>query len=272
MGEVLTPQAEGFREQSEALYDLLYPLSEGDFEQSTAFKNWTLSMILRHLHVWNSAAGLSLQDGDAFAQWIREPAKYIDTNELPVFEEIFLDGLKGRALLREWRTLFHEIADRFAQTPPKQRVAWAGPSMSARSSITARLMETWAHGQAAYDLLGIVRQNTDSIRNIVVLGVNTYGWAFKNRGLEVPDPIPFLSLRAPSGDVWTFGEQNDRECIDGPAEAFCQVVTQVRNIADVNLDIVGPHAKRWMEIAQCFAGPPETPPAPGLRKTNRNPC
>ena len=38
--------------------------------------------------------------------------------------------------------------------------------MSARSSISARLMETWAHGQAVYDRLGVVRVDTDRIRNI----------------------------------------------------------------------------------------------------------
>ena len=51
------------------------------------------------------------------------------------------------------------------------------------------------------------------------------------------------------------------------AEEFCQVVTQVRNIKDVDLKVVGGDASEWMTIAQCFAGPAETPPAPGIRKT-----
>jgi uncharacterized protein (TIGR03084 family) len=66
------------------------------------------------------------------------------------------------------------MAARFAAADPFARVPWVGPDMSVRSAITARLMETWAHGQAAYDLLGVVRRNTDRIRNIAVLGVNTY--------------------------------------------------------------------------------------------------
>ena len=55
--------------------------------------------------------------------------------------------------------------------------------------------------------------------------------------------------------------------IEGNAEDFCQVVTQVRNIADVNLKLTGKIANEWMSIAQCFAGPPEQPPKPGLRFT-----
>ena len=139
--------------------------------------------------------------------------------------------------------------------------------MSVRSSITARLMETWAHGQAVYDLLGVIRRNTDRIRNIVVLGVNTYGWSFKVRRETPPASMPHLRLTAPSGEVWTWNAPSDRDLIAGAAEEFCQVVTQVRNIADTALTVRGAAAEAWMRQAQCFAGPPETPPAAGARRT-----
>ena len=141
--------------------------------------------------------------------------------------------------------------------------------MSARSSITARLMETWAHGQEVYDHLGVVRRNADRIQNIVVLGVNTFGWTYATRGAQPPGPMPHLVLTAPSGAVWTYGDPSTAERIEGPAEAFCQVVTQTRNIADTGLKVTGAVATDWMSKAQCFAGPPETPPAPGVRHTRR---
>jgi len=53
--------------------------------------------------------------------------------------------------------------------------------------------------------------------------------------------------------------------IEGPATAFCQVVTQTRNVADTDLEVEGDTAKRWKSIAQCFAGPPEQAPLPGTR-------
>jgi hypothetical protein len=43
------------------------------------------------------------------------------------------------------------------------------------------------------------------------------------------------------------------------------VVTQGRNVADTALQVRGPVAKRWMSIAQCFAGGPADPPKPGTR-------
>jgi hypothetical protein len=63
------------------------------------------------------------------------------------------------------------MSDHFGVADPSQRVKWAGPDMSVRSAITARLMETWAHGQAIYDVLGVERRDEDRIRNIAVLGV-----------------------------------------------------------------------------------------------------
>jgi hypothetical protein len=53
--------------------------------------------------------------------------------------------------------------------------------------------------------------------------------------------------------------------IEGDAIEFCQVVAQTRNIADTSLKVAGETAAAWMAIAQCFAGPPETPPPPGSR-------
>jgi uncharacterized protein (TIGR03084 family) len=143
--------------------------------------------------------------------------------------------------------------------------------MSARSSITARLMETWAHGQEVYDQLGSVRLNKDRIRNIVVLGVNTYAWTFSNRKQPVPEPMPYLVLTSPSGEIWTYGEDQADNRIEGAAEEFCQVVTQVRNVADTRLTVLGTNATAWMEQAQCFAGPPQPPPAPGTRRIRERP-
>ena len=80
--------------------------------------------------------------------------------------------------------------------------------------------------------------------------------------------LPYVRLVSPEGDTWEFNDPSDENCITGEAVEFCHVVTQGRNIADVNLKVVGEPARLWMNIAQCFAGPPEDPPAPGSRTAN----
>ena len=59
------------------------------------------------------------------------------------------------------------------------------------------------------------------------------------------------------------------ERIEGTALDFCFTVTQVRNVKHTGLVVVGPVATSWMEIAQCFAGVPVDPPAPGVRAGGR---
>ena len=258
-------QAEDFRAESQALFNLLDGADAAVFSEPTLFKAWTINAVLQHLHFWNQMAGLQLTDEPLLLQRIAAVKSH--QGGMRAFENAHFDGLSGRALLDAWQAGFQATADAFAQADPKARLKWPGPDMSARSSITARLMETWAHGQEVYDHLGVVRQNADRVQNIVMLGVNTFGWTYATRQQTPPGPMPHLVLTAPSGAVWTYGEASETERIEGPAEAFCQVVTQVRNIADTALKVTGPVATDWMSKAQCFAGGPETPPAPGTRYT-----
>lgn len=259
-------QAIDFREESEILFALLSTVSDQEWKQKTQFKGWTINDVVAHVHIGNYMADLSLQDSAAFADFMRSfaSARRQGSGHLG-FTHAWLQGTQGRALLQQWRDFYLEMAERFALADPKMRVKWVGPDMSVRSSITARLMETWAHGQAVYDVLGQVRSDTDRIKNIAVLGINTFRWSFANRGLAVPAEIPSVRLVAPSGAMWEWGPPEADNLVEGNAVEFCQVVTQVRNIADTALRVVGATATQWMSIAQCFAGPPEDPPAPGSR-------
>ena len=263
-------QANHFKEESAALAEILAPLGEQDFRRKTLFKEWTINDVLRHLHVFNYAADLTLESTEKFKAFYKtfEAAQKAGKG-MREFQSDYLEGMSGRRLFDTWRDYYVKTAEHYLQSDPKTRVAWAGPEMSARSSITARQMETWAHGQAIFDLLGIVRQDTDRIQNIAYLGVNTFGWTFVNRGLEVPTPAPYVRLTAPSGAIWEWNEPSTADAVEGSATEFSQVVAQVRNIADTHLRVTGDSATRWMAIAQCFAGPPETPPAPGTRYTRR---
>ena len=98
-------------------------------------------------------------------------------------------------------------------------------------------METWAHSQAIYDTLGKIRKNKDRILNIVIIGNNTFNWTYKVNKKEIPFKKPYLKLLSPSGKIWEFNDYDNSEKIEGLAEEFCQVVTQVRNIKDLNLKL-----------------------------------
>jgi uncharacterized protein (TIGR03084 family) len=262
----MVEQATDFRDESDALFDILDPLDERDWDRKTQFKDWSINDIVAHLHFGNYAADLSLKDSAAFTAFMRgfSSARKPGTRHLDL-THAWLDDTRNRALLNRWREFYPEMADRFLVADPKKRVPWVGPTMSVRSSITARLMEAWAHGQAIYDLLGKTRIDSDRIKNVAVIGINTFGWTFSNRGLPVPANRPGVRLTAPSGVIWEWTESGEANLIEGSAVEFCQVVAQTRNIADTKLRVVGETAAAWMSIAQCFAGPPENPPPPGTR-------
>lgn len=257
------PQADDFRAESETLNAILEPLSDTDFDRATQFKGWTLNDVLVHLHFWNGAADLSTTDEAAFQDLMQRLMGAMQSGGMRRFENAEV-AERGTALREAWIARARDMAARWAGMDPKRRLPWAGPSMSARSSITARQMETWAHGFEVFDALGLRRTETDRIRNIVVLGVNTFGWSHKVQGLPVPEVMPALRLTAPSGAIWEYGDEAAGR-ITGPAVDFAAVVTQTRAFADTALETEGDIARRWMETAQCFAGPPETPPAAGSR-------
>lgn len=259
-------QADDFRAEVACLADLLTPLKAKDFQTKTLFKGWTIDDILGHLHMFDHAALLTLDNRDKFNDFFAAIAKQLAQGK-PMVETQYpwLDGLSGLALRDAWMETALQVADRYADVDPKLRLAWAGPDMSAKSCITARQMETWAHGQAIFDVLGQTRDEGDRIKNICHLGVTTFGWTFINRQMPVPDPAPFVQLTSPSGQLWEWNDPQPDNCVKGSAVEFAQVVAQTRNIADTGIKVVGQSAKDWMALTQCFAGPPNDPPAAGSR-------
>jgi uncharacterized protein (TIGR03084 family) len=135
--------------------------------------------------------------------------------------------------------------------------------MSAASSITARIMETWAHGQDVADALEATRTPTDRLRHVAFIGARALPNSYQARGLAVPDTAVRVELRAPSGDLWAFGPEGAPDTVRGPALDFCLVVTQRRHPDDLDLEVHGPVAGEWMSIAQAFAGPPGSGRRPG---------
>lgn len=259
-------QSDDYLAEVETLASILEPLDEAGFAAPTLFKGWTIGDVLGHLHMFDAAALMTLRSREEFTTFFGKIAAQLAQGKTLVETQYpWLDGLQGRALYHAWRETAQEVARAYAASDPRHRVAWGGPNMSTLSCITARQMETWAHGQEVFDALGQERVEGDRIRNICHLGVSTYGWTFVNRGQVAPEPSPHVRLTGPSGAVWEWNAPQDDNRVSGDAVAFARVVTQVRNIGDTDLAVTGEAARRWMAMAQCFAGPPEDPPVVGAR-------
>ena len=238
-------QAQDFLEETEALAALLEDLEAPRWGLATQFKGWTINDVVAHLRFWTRGADMALTDPERFQELATAVSKGLVDGNLRQVENGILADLTGRALFDVWLGEAMGVAARWRDVDPKSRVPWVnGLEMSARSSMTARQMETWAHGHEVFDRLGAVREEADRIRNIVVLGVNTYGFAFQLRGETPPGPMPQVVLTAPSGAEWVYGEDGNGRVV-GSDEAFAEVVPQTRAFAGEDLRAEGAAAARY---------------------------
>lgn len=254
------------RAEQQALYDLLKDREEALWQTPSQFKDWTVWDIISHLHYSDHMALTAATSDKAFHKLQSELVIVLSGQKsLKDHANEWVGDISGATLLTRWKAMFDDMCSRFDSAPDGQRYKWFGPDMGVRMFVTARQMEIWSHGQAIYDLLGMERINSDRLKNIVVIGVKTFGFNFTLHGEETPEIVPYITLTSPEGNQWAFGDESVNERVEGLAVEFAQVVTQTRNIQDTNLKVTGEIANKWMSIAQCFAGAPETPPAPGVR-------
>jgi uncharacterized protein (TIGR03084 family) len=248
--------------ETEVLTALLAPLDDPAWELPTPAPGWAIRDQVSHLAYFDDAATLAATDPGRFRA---ETAAL--TGSLGAG---FSDQIARRyrqvpaAELRDWlRRARAEYVRVLGGLDARTRLPWYGPDMSATSSVTARLMETWAHGQDVADALGVRRPPTARLRHVAHLGVVTLGFSFIHNGRGVPAAPVRVELAGPDGETWTWGPPGAPDSVTGPALDFCLAVTQRRHLNDLELRMSGPVASEWMSIAQAFAGPPGPGRRPG---------
>ena len=249
--------------EQDELDDALSNLDDGMLSRPTASSGWTIADQIGHLAFFDETAALAITDPDAFQVHVGEllskfgDAEAVDDVTLGRFRR-----MEPAELVQTWRGNRSKLAEAAGSLGEDTRVVWYGPSMGAKSFLTARLMECWAHGQDIVDAAEITRTPTDRLRHIARLGHITRSWSYVNRGLEVPEVAVCARLMAPSGAEWIYGDLAAPESISGAAEDFCLVVTQRRHVDDTALVVTGASALDWMHKAQVFVGPATDGPSP----------
>lgn len=237
-------------DEHEALDGVVAPLTDDEWARPTPAEGWTVRDQIVHLASVDEIASRVAAAPGAFSQGLPELFGP-DWSGDPLTRSGDLDP---GGVLAWWRAARIELLAGFAELAPDARMPWFGPPMSAASFATARLMETWAHGQDVVDAVGGDRPPTDRLRHVAHLGVRTRRFSYAVRGREAPEAEPRVELVLPSGARWVAGPLDAVDRVVGPAVDFCRVVTQRRHLDDVGLEVSGPHAREWLLIAQAFAG------------------
>jgi uncharacterized protein (TIGR03084 family) len=237
--------------ETAVLRQMLAPLTDADWRRATPAPGWTISDQISHLAHFDQVAVTSATDPDRFAAEVAAPGM-ADPDAIAAHYH----DMTAADLMDWFGRSRAELLSAFAGLDPAGRVPWFGPPMSVPSALTARLMETWAHGQDVADTVGVQRAPTHRLRHVAHIGVGARAYSYAVNQLPTPAVPVRVELVAPSGELWTWGPAGAGDRVTGPAIDFCLLVTQRRHPADTAVRATGPAAGQWLSIAQAFAGPP----------------
>jgi uncharacterized protein (TIGR03084 family) len=249
----LSTLREDLDDEQRELDEIVSAITDDEWLLATASPGWSVADQIGHLTYFDAAAVDAILDPELFAT---ETVRLFEGSQHKGLDEYTLGHfrrLSPRALLNAWRVNRVRLADATTTLSDDDRVPWYGPSMSAASFISSRLMETWAHGTDIVDTLGVNRIASDRLRHVARIGFMTRGWSYVVRGEEPPEGEVRVELSGPSGDLWAWGEENAADTVTGSAEEFCLVVTQRRHVDDTSL-LSGELGRHWLVRAQAFAG------------------
>jgi uncharacterized protein (TIGR03084 family) len=241
------------------LRSLLLELGPDDWDRATPSPGWTVRHQVRHLAHGEALGGLAATDQAAFGAELtrmRADLRAVELATTAVTDET------PHELVARWFRAAQALRTGVALGPGDERIGWVTGPLGRASFLTARVMETFAHGHDIAVAVGRELPVDRVLRHIAHLGVATRGFAFANRSLPVPDEEVRVELTGPAGGVWSWGPKDAPDVVRGPALDFCLLVTQRIHRKDTALEASGPHAELWLRIAQCFAGPPSDGPAP----------
>jgi uncharacterized protein (TIGR03084 family) len=248
------------RAEQESLDRFLSTLTEDQWHLATPAEGWTVRDSLAHIaHIDEVATALMRGDTTALEIAARIPGR---------FTGIGVEkgrGLKCPQLLPWWRVARSLMMEELARCDPQQRIPWFARPMGARAFATARLMETWAHGLDCFDAAGGESKDTDRLRHVALLAYMARSFAYRVNGMPMPQSPLRLELILPSGRLWTAGEENAADRIRGKAGEFCRVAVRRRHWKDMNLEVEGQEASRFITIVQAYAGPPGPGRRPGKK-------
>jgi uncharacterized protein (TIGR03084 family) len=247
------------RAEQLSLDDVLAPLTDEQWQLATPSPGWSVADQIAHLAFFDAAGTTAILHPDDFALDVTrlyEGATRLGYDEYTMGN---FRSLNPAQQLDTWRHHRATLNDAAASLSEGDRLAWYGPSMGAVSFLTARLMETWAHGTDVANGLGVAREPTDRLRHVAQLGFMTRKWSYTVRGEDLPAGLVRLDLTSPMGEHWLWGLEDADDSVSGSAEEFCLVVTQRRHLDDTTLE-TGELGRHWLLRAQAFAGGPSQGP------------
>lgn len=252
------------------LDELVEAAGEAGWRADTPAEGWDVATQVAHLHWTDRASLAAIADNEEFAALVEgamaDPEGFVDVGARE------LARLPRAELMARWRTGRDELAARLDSLDPGTQIAWFGPPMRPKSMAVARIMETFAHGYDVADGLAAASPGAltavraagflgtpaevDALAFVARIGHRTRNFSYQMNGEEPPAEEFGLVLAAPGGGTVSFGPEDAEQIVTGSLRDFCLRVTQRIALRDTDLVATGSDARRWLDIAQSFAGLP----------------
>ena len=160
--------------------------------------------------------------------------------------------MKPEDVHRWWHDGNAQLCAELRSVDPNDKLPWGPNRMSPASFTTARIMECWAHGLDCFDAVGRTPIDTDRLRHIAHLALRSLPYAFMVHAAQGPGAVR-LELTSPSGEQWTFGDDDAPTVISGTASDWCRVAThRDRRDERSRLTATGPDAEDVMKYVQAY--------------------
>jgi uncharacterized protein (TIGR03084 family) len=232
------------------LVDLVRGIRADDWLRPTPARGWDVRDTISHLAdtddmVIATATGAP----GALAERVAGSASGEDVTFRGVLYGRRRSGSAVCAWFEASTTALHEM---FLGLEPGARVPW-GIGMQPPSLVTARIMETWAHGLDVHTALGVASRDTDRLAHVAWLATRALPYAYSVAGREPPgDPLR-VELTLPSGAAWSTGPTDAANRITGSAGEYCRVFVHRLPLSDAKtLRAEGPAATDALRVARAY--------------------
>ncbi len=234
-----------------ALQDLLAGIDDDAWLAPTPAEGWDVRDTVAHLADTDDIAVDTVTDGPRSLN--------VEAEKYDSPEDFTLSGcLKGREMsgpdvLAWWRRASERERRTFLEADPSARVPW-GIGMQVSSLVTARVMETWAHGLDIRAALDAPAHDTDAnLGHVAWIGVRALPYAFTVAGREMPPGELRVELALPSGATWTAGPEDADNRLTGPASQFCRLFVQRIDRSEApDLQAEGELAEAALDVARAY--------------------
>lgn len=245
----LAPLVADLVAEQEAIVAVLRPCDRDDWLRPTPAWHWDVRDTVAHLaHTDEMAVATMAGTDGAINEVADRSASGADVT--------FVGVLRGRRrtgaeVLAWWEAAAGAQRAALLALSPADRVPW-GLGMQARSFVTARLMETWAHGLDVHAALGVEPVDTDRLAHVAWIATRALPYAFSVAGLDLPTRALRVDLELPSGARWTSGPEDAPDRISGPASQYCRRFVQRLDRSATHLTAEGDGAHLALEVARAY--------------------